>query len=200
MVIGSYAAVDAESRSYLAIARDKVLSRCTIAGVETLSARIQWILDHCRRGDGSPWDAKSLGAAAGLKAPAHVGMMRRGTIKRPAAGTLEAIARAAGVSHRWLVTGAGSPDGDDDGTPSSDGVDDAAPKFGALPNWAELRRTAKALEPSLEDWALDVVAESNPLAVAPITAGQVAKVAKIAMELIAPPVIRTSTARGTRKA
>src|SRR3990167_5017848 len=50
--------------------------------------------------------AHELGALAGL-AEAHVGAIERGTIARPSAATLSAIARVLGVSLDWLIDGRG---------------------------------------------------------------------------------------------
>lgn len=74
--------------------------------MEQLSDRIQWILENrldpvTKR----PWEAKALSVAAHLGSDAHVGMMRRGTVKKPTGETLAAIAKVAKVSLWWLATG-----------------------------------------------------------------------------------------------
>lgn len=171
--------------------------------MQTLAARIAWILTN--RTDpktGGPWTAKALSQAAGLKSAAHIGMIKRGTAKHVRTETIEAIAHAAHVSHRWLATGQGRPDADDD-TTSSDSSALRTPRFGNLANWPALRATAKAVDPGLVDWALDEIEHSYPLATAPITPHQVAKMARIAMELLPPPAAagsRPATTKATKKA
>lgn len=100
--------------------------------------------------------------------------------------TLRKIAAAMGLSYEWLAMGHGAPDQLAHDAPSPD-PSGTRPVFGSLPNWRELRETAMLLDPGLQPWALDEVERSHPLATAPITAHQVAKLARIAMELLPPP-------------
>jgi hypothetical protein len=94
MEIGAYREDAAASRSYRNATLDSPLSPCTIGLVETLADRVRWILEHrTNPATGEPWrEAQALGEAAGLKSPAHVGMMLRGTISNPRPQTLEPVA------------------------------------------------------------------------------------------------------------
>jgi hypothetical protein len=159
---------------------------CNAHVVSGLRQRIEWVVEHRAGGN-----QRELARMAGL-APSHIGTMltrlRRDPDRDIESGTLSAIARGAKVSTRWLISGVGEPDDDADypDPPSAEGTP-GSPRFGSLHNWTGLRATAKALDPSLPEWALDEVENSHPLATAPITGAQVAKMARIAMELLPPP-------------
>jgi hypothetical protein len=59
---------------------------------------------------------------------------------------------------------------------------------------------AKAMDPSLPDWALDEVRASNPLATVPLSAAVVAKLAKIVIEHVPPPAQSPeATKKGAKK-
>jgi transcriptional regulator with XRE-family HTH domain len=79
------------------------------ASVSDLAERVQWILNNRHRPDGKLWKAKPLSKEAGL-GETHVGMIARGDVTNVKTETVYAIARAAGVSGAWLLTGKGSPD------------------------------------------------------------------------------------------
>lgn len=135
------------------------MSLGSILAVTTLSLRIQWVLDH--RYDpstGRPWDAKALGAAAGLESAAHVGMMKRGTVKAPKAETLAKLATAARVSLRWLATGEGTPDSED--TPSVS--ESHRPELRNLAGWADAERMARQEHPDWPEWVWEATATSSP--------------------------------------
>lgn len=72
-------------------------------------------MDSCntRGPDGKKWNAKTLSLAAGLSQN-HVGQFRRGEVRGGQSETLDAIAKAAGVSTEWLVSGRGEPIAIDD--------------------------------------------------------------------------------------
>lgn len=71
--------------------------------VETLADRLRWVLSK------TGWSQRKLSVEAGL-APGHVGLITSGRVKGRVAGeTLSKIARAAGVSIRWLQDGVGEP-------------------------------------------------------------------------------------------
>lgn len=161
--------------------RDKSLSPGTLADVTTLGDRIQYILDRVPSPSGEKWNAKSLSQAAGLPSDAHVGMLKRGTVKTGRGDTLAKIASAARVSLRWLSTGEGSPT-DDDNESRAPGGESSEPKFANIPHWDHIRATAKTLEPSIEDWALDIVAQSHPMLTAPLTPGMVVDLARVVMK------------------
>ncbi len=95
-------------------------------------------------------------------------------------GSLRAIARAAGVSSNWLLTGHGSPD-------DPEGVESEAPsiapeyvavqRFDGLPEWPELLTRAKALQPEIPAWVWEFIAGSRPLLSAMPTPAMVADLA-----------------------
>lgn len=115
---------------------DSPLSGDRISEVSTLSERVEWILENRKQPDGRRWSQRGLSAASGLS-PAHVGMMLRGDAKAVKAETLAGLARAAGVSLGWLLTGEGSPDHDDD-TRGPSYSDDATPVLENVENWPEV--------------------------------------------------------------
>lgn len=109
MTIGTYVNDRDASTSYRENRADSLLSACTIISVETVRDRIAWIIANRRIPEtGEAWDAQNLSVAAGL-APAHIGMVLRKTIGEPRRPTLAKIAKAAGVSFSWLMTGEGVP-------------------------------------------------------------------------------------------
>jgi transcriptional regulator with XRE-family HTH domain len=154
--------------------------------VSTLAQRIQHVLKERQ------WTQRELGIKAGLS-PAFVSAFLQRAKGDPdasiGADNLAALAAAAGVSLTWLSKGVGPIEesgADHIDPPSAEGTP-GSPRFGSLHNWPGLRATAKALDPALPDWALDEIENSHPLATAPITGAQVAKMARIAMELLPPP-------------
>lgn len=142
-------------------------------------------MQHCADGN-----QRELSRRSGLREN-HVGTILTRLRKNPGADiereTLAAIASGGLVSVHWLATGQG-PRRVDDGTGApADAGDVAAPRFENVANWPALRATAKAIDPGIEDWALDMVAQSNPLLTAPLTAGMVADLAKVVMKHVPPP-------------
>lgn len=87
---------------------DYVSQSCYVMAVNTLSDRIEWILEA--RGVSQ----RELSRRAGLKEP-HVGLIIKRFRADPAAGieqaTLMGLAKAGDVSLQWLSTGEGTPDG-----------------------------------------------------------------------------------------
>lgn len=127
---------------------DKVLSADTIRAVG-LAERIQWILENrIDPATKAPWDAKALSVAANLGSDAHVGMMKRGTVKKPTGETLAAIAKVANVSLWWLTIGEGSPDVDDDARAPSTRESETAVR-GNVIGWDD----AKAIVQARRKWS-----------------------------------------------
>ncbi len=127
-------------------------SGCTAAsvhGVSTLPERLQWILDHRRRPDGRKWVHTALSAAAKLSKN-HIGQMLKGRVTKPDTETLTDIARVAGVSAAWLITGKGSPDDDDDAIGPTRS-DDVRPVFANLENWDAVVANDRAEHPDITD-------------------------------------------------
>lgn len=153
--------------------------------MDTLSTRIDWILaNRMDPATGAPWEAKALSVAADL-APAHVGMIRRGQVKRPAADTLVAIARVAPVSYRWLATGEGMPDDDDDATPGGDEAR-VIPRMENLPD-ASLESTMMTLDPTIPAWVRRRMRRAEPLIEGHLTAGALLDLAHYLMKHEVPP-------------
>ncbi len=147
--------------------------------METLADRVRWILEHrINPATGEPWrEAQALGEAAGLKSPAHVGMMLRGTISSPRPQTLEPIARTAGVSFEWLQRGVGRPDDVAPVPPAGDPV-----RFCELRDWSELLAAARILRPGLPEWVWQKVGSMRYELEAPATQTTVAGAAQWVME------------------
>lgn len=82
---------------------DKILLPATLHAVDTLAARLQWVLTQ------TGLSARGLSLKAGL-ADGHVGLILRGTVgKRLSDTTIAALAKAGGVSSEWLARGVGEP-------------------------------------------------------------------------------------------
>ena len=141
--------------------------------VTGVSERIQWIVEH--RGI----SARRLALDAGLSHSALSFTLREGGDVK--VETAKAIARAAGVSERWLVLGEGAPD---DATPSpSHAPDDAPPLQQAIPGWEDAVRVARQLDPDLPDVAIERAARSARLLTrAHATPGLVVELARLAMK------------------
>jgi len=151
-----------------------------------MGERIEWILENCRDDSGKEWNAKSLSLAAGLSA-GHVGLLKRGTVTGPEPGTLEAIARTAKVSYRWLGTGEGLPsDPDIPGLEPRGSI--TGNTYGSLPLYPRLLATAKILAPDFEPWVWIEVGKAGILLPdVPVTAKTLVGVARIVMESVPPP-------------
>lgn len=160
----------------------------TLHLVSTLDERIQWILDNCTREDGQRWNQKSLSQAAGL-GDNHVGMMRRGTVKKPTADSLASIARAAKVSYRWLASGEGDPFGD---ASAPDATESSSPRFKNILNWRALLEMARAIAPDVPEWVWPIVAESHPLSTVPLTPALVVELARTVMRHMPPPALEST--------
>lgn len=136
------------------------------ASVSDLAERVQWILNNRHRPDGKLWKAKPLSKEAGL-GETHVGMIARGDVTNVKTETVYAIARAAGVSGAWLLTGKGSPDEEieDDSAYTSvtnrsvghlaepvAAYEPVRTRIADLPNVVELVERAKELAPTIPPW------------------------------------------------
>lgn len=108
-----------------------VFSAGSLREMDGIAARIRQVLDE--RG----WSAAELNRRAGLASPTHVATILRRGGARAGGDTLGKIAQGAGVSERWLLTGEGSPDHDDDSRGPSYS-DDATPVLGNVENWADV--------------------------------------------------------------
>jgi hypothetical protein len=93
---------------------------------------------------------------------------------------LRALARAAGVSSEWLITGSGSPDDPETQSAPSPSLDEhfvARPVFGSLPDWPDLLARAQEIAPHLPAWTWERLATMAPLLSAPPTPVMVAELA-----------------------
>lgn len=152
----------------------------TLRVVSTIADRIRHILKV------KSWSQRELSRQSGFSADSQLGNTLRRLDDDPAAielDTVRAIARGAGVSERWLLTGEGGQ-GEELPPPESG---DASPRFGNLPNWVELVQAARAIDPGLPAWTLDVVSRSNPLLTSPATGSMVADLARLVMKHEPPP-------------
>lgn len=101
-----------------------------------LAARLQHILDL--RG----WSAYQLSSKAGASGSYVANAIsRRSTRGDPE--KLRAIARAAGVSERWLVLGEGTPESDDDARPPAS-TDSEVPHMGNALGWPDAEAAVRA--------------------------------------------------------
>jgi transcriptional regulator with XRE-family HTH domain len=141
---------------------NSLLCSGSLGAVDTLPARLEWILTHCKAPSGGAWTARGLSAAADLS-PSYVGMLRRQAVKSPGLDVLRAIATAAGVSLAWLATGDGTPDSDDDArAPSS--TESHVPVMGNAIGWSDAETAARARSDYSEEvW--DIVRQIAPFAV-----------------------------------
>lgn len=149
-----------------------------------VKSRLQWVVENHPRPDGGKWSRKSLSLAAG-KAQSHAGQIIRGDVEADVE-TLEAFARAAGVSAAWLVFGTGAPVPDHTSEVPSGG----ALRFGDLPAWPLLRDAAVGLRPNTPAWVWEKLAALSPLLPGDVSVGQVAEVADIVLRYGAPPTAR----------
>lgn len=101
-----------------------------------LAARLQHILDL--RG----WSAYQISTKAGVSGSYVANAISRGSTRGDPV-KLRAIARAAGVSERWLVLGEGTPDSDDDARPPSTS-ESPVPHMGNAIGWDDAEAAARA--------------------------------------------------------
>lgn len=150
----------------------------------TLAARMQWILANKKRPGGDPWDAKALSIASGL-GNSHVGQIANSKLTSPNLRTLKAIARTAGVSEAWLVSGAGNPDSDDLATASVS--ESSEPIHGNVPGWAEVLAEDQREHPGISAKFWEAGTASAPFLIhGPALPGDAYRLAKIAQELSDP--------------
>ena len=150
----------------------------------TLATRMQWILANKRRPGGDPWDAKALSIAAGL-GNSHVGQIANEKLRSPNLRTLQAIARTAGVSEAWLVSGAGNPDSDDLATAAM--PESSVPIHGNVLGWAEVLAEDQREHPDIEpEWWRAGTASAPFLIRGAALPGDAYRLAKIARELSDP--------------
>lgn len=168
--------------------------------VSNIADRIRAILKE------KGWSERQLAREAKFKTESQVSNILRRLDESPDAvelGTLKQVARGAGVSERWLITGIGSPAGDDNATVSPPN-DDRSPRVGNASNWPALLKVARALAPDVADWAWEMAERSNPLVTAPLTPIAVAELGRFIMRHELPPNSRASRAKpanesGTKK-
>lgn len=166
--------------------------------MESLSDRIEWILQNVRRPDGREWSAKGLSSAAGLS-EGHVTMLRNGRMKSARPDTLEKLAQAAGVRYLWLLSGDGEPfsrsvsnDEPSPPSPSDDGRDfHEESRLGLLPTWPALvaaaKASAKAKRIEIPEWAWFAAAEVGALATSEPTSALALAAAQYCAEIVPPP-------------
>ena len=161
--------------------------------MNTLAERIQWVLDNVRRSDGKHWGVKSLAMVAGL-GQSHISSILHGKVKNPQMNTIEAIARTAGVSVPWLMSGDGEPMRILDSSLDQSELEPYAalwetdPILGNSPLWPALLAGAKQKRPNHPQWVWDATAESRPqLPGLDPSVSIVVLVSDIALELVAPP-------------
>jgi len=75
--------------------------------LSSFAARLKWARERARLPDGEPVSQKRLAKIARL-APAHVGLLENGSVKRPDMNTASSLAAALGTSMDWLWTGVGN--------------------------------------------------------------------------------------------
>lgn len=169
--------------------------------VETIGTRIEIIL--ARTG----WTQRELGRRAGIAESSPSGLIAKFK-KDPHANyehkTLAGIARAAGVSLRWLERGEGAPGWDEHtDAPSPPDEPQAAPDvalhdrppatFGMMAGYAALERAARKLAADLDEWVWQYLRVSNPLLDSryPITPASLATLARAIAQHAQPPANTT---------
>lgn len=96
---------------------------------------------------------------------------------------LEQLARVAGVSERWLLTGAGSPDAAEDALAPSV-TDEPEPYRKNIPGWDDALALARMQRPHYPAWAWERASRSAPFLVdGPPSVGAVLALAQTALEL-----------------
>lgn len=121
-----------------------VFSAGSLGEMDGIAARIRQVLDE--RG----WSAAELNRRARLASPTHIATILRRGGARAGGDTLRKIAQGAGVSERWLLTGEGSPDHDDD-TRGPSTTDDVEPIMVNVPGWADAKRQDRIDHPDITD-------------------------------------------------
>lgn len=148
-----------------------------------VKSRVRWIIENHPRPDGDKWSAKQLSLVAGLS-QSHVGQIARGDVDNVDTETLEAIAKAAGVSPAWLVLGTGDPTPDHTSeVPTGPGD----PRFADLAAWPALRDAAAQLRPTAPQWVWEQLARARPLLPGAVSVGQVVDLADIVLRYGSPP-------------
>lgn len=143
----------------------------TLSAMESLGARIEWILKHCTKSDGTPWLKHELSLAAGLSR-SYVGQLQNGRRANPEIDTLAKLARVAGVSPAWLAYGEGTPRGS-----SKDAR--RLIRFGELPNWERLCARAKERDGTLKSETFAYMAQLDVSLTRPVTPAYVAEFARV---------------------
>ncbi len=75
--------------------------------LSSFAARLKWARERARLPGGDPVSQKRLAKIARL-APAHVGLLESGLVKRPDMNTASSLAAALGTTMDWLWAGAGN--------------------------------------------------------------------------------------------
>lgn len=128
------------------------------------------------------WSARKLSEQSGL-AGSQISTVLKRLDKDPEAievETVKAIAKGAKVSPDWLLTGRGDPEPGAELPAENESFDD--PRFANLPNWPAILQAAQMIAPELPADVWVIVAQSHPLAVAPITPGMVADLARLVLK------------------
>jgi hypothetical protein len=174
----------------------------------TLADRLRMILDH------KGWSARRLGREAGIAQTHPAAVIAKFDADPDASvetSTVEAMARAAGVSRDWLLTGRGEPGWSDDpptdapapadeGAPGPD-VPDAVSQppatYGAIPGYDALERAARRIAKDCDDWVWRELRASNPLrnSRVPLTPASLAAIAKVFAEHGVPPADAATNGR-----
>lgn len=152
-----------------------------VSDSDPTAARIRQVL--AARG----WSERDLALRAGLKSESHVSLiLRRGT-RRTSSETLRKIAAGAGVRLEWLLSGdlpmdesavaeelhGSAPSDDDPHMANRTGFD------GALAG-------AKMLRPNYPGYVWDAVAQSDPMAVLPLSPAMLADLADLLAKYVTP--------------
>ena len=167
-----------------------LLGACGTLGTVSVRDRVLEVLQR------TGWSQRELSRRAGL-AGSHVSTILTSLGDNVRTDTLRAIARAAGVSEAWMVTGEGVPDigaastPDDHAhppAPAADGYQD--PRFNALPNWSTLLAAAQRKAPDVPAWAWAALAEARPMLTTAPTVGMIVDLGRFVVDHMPPPPAR----------
>lgn len=125
----------------------------------TLAERLEKVLEHL------DVTAYELSTRAGLSG-SHIANIIKRNAKRTSAETIQLIARAAGVSERWLAYGEGAMLDENQDIDAHDAPPHASQPdtVSAAPNYAALKKTARKLAPEVTDeWVWNDLDSTNLL-------------------------------------
>lgn len=142
--------------------------------VRTIPDRIRWILTTKKLSQ------RELSLRAGLSHGA-VGYILRSEGSSPEADTLKALAKAAGVSAPWLITGEGAPDATEE--PQRHPANDTVPAatMGERPGYDDTEADAKALDPAITEPVWETIRAGDPLLTVPLTPIMLVELARFYM-------------------